>query len=162
MISSDQLLNYAISLIKEDRDWNSNIIQHFIETAYRVRELESKERLPTIDPVPSEIFKEYTKQMNDLRIKEPMEDYVNSIKDVVTKRVEDVLREGYQEYRNEYPDPASRAEQVLEDDSKKWAKEFLTPPTDTPMDKAEELQKRYQATRFAEELGKERKKTKKR
>jgi hypothetical protein len=42
-----------------------------------------------------------------------------------------------------HTDPAGKAEQVLEEDSEKWASEFITAPTDTPMDKAEELREQW-------------------
>ena len=41
-------------------------------------------------------------------------------------------------------DPAAKAQEVIQEDSKEWAKEFITPPTDTPISKAEELRKQHQ------------------
>lgn len=41
-------------------------------------------------------------------------------------------------------DPAGKAQEVLAEDSKRWASEYVTPPIDTPISKAEELKKKFQ------------------
>jgi hypothetical protein len=76
--------------------------------------------------------------------KSNMETYVNSIKDVVTQTLGPAITRMKEEPYKYKPDhPSTKAEEILEDDSKRWAKEYLTPPADTPMYKAEELRAQW-------------------
>lgn len=135
MITSDTLLHIAVTFMDNK---NPSIIQHLIEIAYRVRELESKEIIGQ-KPEPESIDfmkKKYADLMDTMVEKESMQTYVDSMKYAMSKVKEDA-----------FMDPAVKAEEILEDDSKKWAREFLTAPTDTSMDKAEELRKRHSKKR---------------
>ena len=80
------------------------------------------------------------------------EKYAKSM-EMLSKRME----EGYKRFEQEQEeekDPVRMAQEILNEDSKKWAAEYVTPPIDTPISKAQELKKKFEKP-TATELRKE-------